>query len=145
MLDSELPTLKKKRKRNYPQRCDIFFYHNQIRFHINLFQFVVQQKMVDQASSHMVPDLKFWNPAEIWEYGCTMAAGCWHLAQTDPWLGTDHRESLDLPNCYALAKDRDDTPCNNLTKPRKLSFPSACLIQSWRTVWTGAAGARPSS
>lgn len=29
--------------------------------------------------------------------------------------------------------------------PRKLSFPSVCLIQSWRTTWAGMEGLRPRS
>lgn len=45
----------------------------------------------------------------------------------------------------AFTKVRLDTPCNNLTNPRKLSFPSVCLIQSWRTTWSGIEGPSPSS
>lgn len=45
----------------------------------------------------------------------------------------------------ALAIEREDNPCRSLTNPKKLSFPSECLIQSWRTTWTGMFGLRPSS
>lgn len=40
---------------------------------------------------------------------------------------------------------RVETPCNSLTKPKKLSFPSVCLIQSCRMVWTGIDDPTPSS
>ena len=33
----------------------------------------------------------------------------------------------------ALAIEYEDNPCRSLTNPKKLSFPSECLIQSWRT------------
>lgn len=40
---------------------------------------------------------------------------------------------------------REETPCRSLTNPKKLSFPSECLIQSWSTTWTGTDGLSPSS
>lgn len=40
---------------------------------------------------------------------------------------------------------REETPCRSLTNPKKLSFPSECLIQSWSTTWIGTEGLRPSS
>lgn len=46
---------------------------------------------------------------------------------------------------WAFNVERVDGPCNNLTNPKKLSFPSVCLIQSWRTAWTGTEGLSPSS
>ena len=45
----------------------------------------------------------------------------------------------------ASAMVRLDVPCNNLTNPWKLSFPSAWLIQSLRIAWTGMEGPSPSS
>jgi hypothetical protein len=45
----------------------------------------------------------------------------------------------------AFAMVRLDVPCNNLTNPWKLSFPSAWLIQSLRIAWTGMEGPSPSS
>lgn len=45
----------------------------------------------------------------------------------------------------ALGIEREDTPCRSLTNPKKLSFPSECLIQSRRTTWTGTDGLTPSS
>lgn len=62
-----------------------------------------------------------------------------------------HRENLSINSCrvlslhWAFARVRVDMPCSNLTNPRKLNFPSVCLIQSLRTAWTGMEGPRPSS
>lgn len=63
------------------------------------------------------------------------------------WTSTRLLELLhQLRNFYwAFARVLLDTPCNNLTNPRKLNFPSVCLIQSWRTACTGTEGLRPSS
>lgn len=45
--------------------------------------------------------------------------------------GTFHKSSTCLSSLYCnFARVRDETPCSSLTKPRKLSFPSVCLIQS---------------
>ena len=45
----------------------------------------------------------------------------------------------------AFWNEREETPWRSLTNPKKLSFPSECLIQSWRTTWTGTDGLSPSS
>jgi hypothetical protein len=56
------------------------------------------------------------------------------------------QQNIDIVALYcALAMVRLDVPCNNLTNPWKLSFPSVCLIQSLRTAWTGMEGPSPSS
>lgn len=56
--------------------------------------------------------------------------------------------SFSFPSIFspqALGIEREDTPCRSLTNPKKLSFPSECLIQSRRTTWTGTDGLTPSS
>lgn len=45
----------------------------------------------------------------------------------------------------AFWNEREETPWRSLTNPKKLSLPSECLIQSWRTTWTGTDGLSPSS
>lgn len=50
-----------------------------------------------------------------------------------------------LVQIQAFWNEREETPWRSLTKPKKLSFPSECFIQSWRTTWTGTDGLSPSS
>lgn len=44
-----------------------------------------------------------------------------------------------------FTEGRTETPCKSLANPKKLSFPSVCLIQSCRTECTVIAGPTPSS
>lgn len=48
-------------------------------------------------------------------------------------------------SAQAFGIERKDNPWRSLTNPKKLSLPSECLIQSWRTTWTGMFGLTPSS
>uniref|UniRef100_A0A0A9E627 Uncharacterized protein n=1 Tax=Arundo donax TaxID=35708 RepID=A0A0A9E627_ARUDO len=41
------------------------------------------------------------------------------------------QEWFDIYQAFGI--EREETPCKSFMNPRKLSFPSACLIQSWRT------------
>ena len=68
-----------------------------------------------------------------------------HLIQLSHSILLTNLQHLSYKAYNGLAKVRLEGPCNSLTNPRKLNFPSVCLIQSWRTAWTGTDGLRPSS
>lgn len=94
------------------------------------------------------PSMQWWKSPKFWSLRSilttslpTFFIGKNSLRQA----GSSSRSGMGLKFYWAFARARLDTPCNNLANPRKLSFPSVCLIQSWRTAWTGTEGPRPSS
>ncbi|WZY73276.1 hypothetical protein YC2023_005516 [Brassica napus] len=60
-----------------------------------------------------------------------------HLLHFQDSLDPCEKQMFQVFRYKTLEKKVFDTPCNNLAKPKKLSFPSLCLIQSCRMVWTG--------
>lgn len=99
--------------------------------------------MVSPASNSTAPILPWFAASttrlrQHWlVYGSSL-----NLAKSDE----DEENCLcSLVQIQAFWNEREESPWRSLTKPRKLSFPSECLIQSWRTTWTGTDGLSPSS